>query len=776
LSSTPAIDFDQESADNFYEPGGLRAKGRIYMNHQVKTFAFRASVSMAAMLVATPVLAQAPAEQAPSLGDIIVTARRSSENLQKVPVAVSVLDSEVLEKQRITGARDLQYSTPSLVVSSDPLGGSTAPVFQLRGQIPAQGSDDTVVTYVGDVPVNSRAFAGGLFDLQSVQVIRGPQGTLFGKNSTGGAVIFTPRKADTDAVSGFIDTTVGNYSYFQAGAGVNVPVVPGKLGVRLSGQLTRQDGFVTNISGPDGADKHQELIRLSVVATPTPELTNELFVNYFRGRQHQNPLIFTDYSYGVVAFIGGPSLADAVQAEFDKQQALGPRKIDYSARPNNDDLDATIITNTTSYDFGNVTLKNIFGYYNLKPKLSLSQTSTNTPLVDVAQNKDQNSFTEELQLAGETDSLKWIIGGFFSRDKTVTTQRTFLFGGLANRTYSTDRYVSKALFAQGTYDLSGLGLNGLKFTAGLRHTWDKRTGYLLAEGYDPVNQVFVPDQPADNTRRYKNWSWTVGLDYQVNSDLLLYAVSRHSYKAGGLNLVARGVPDELLTYEPEKLTDIEIGAKATVHVGDAVIRTNVAAYRGWYKNIHFQQLANCGSVATFVINAAKGSPKGLEFEFDAALTRNLRVGGFYNRTLGKFDRFALVQPQGCTVIGAGVDLNGATFGNIAKDSAGLNASYTLPLQGDEEELVLSGNWYLRGDRQGMATGGVNSAIEGYQLFNARLDYNRIGGSAFSAGIWIRNIGNKLYVNYRNDTRALSGYNTQSYGDPETYGIDLKYRF
>jgi len=756
------------------------------MANYMKSVGLGASVSLSALIVAGPVLAQAPATAAPAeaasesgaqIADIVVTARRANESLQKVPIAVSVLSGDALELKRITTARDLQYSTPSLVVSRDPLGGSTAPVFQLRGQTPAQGSDDTVVTYLGDIPVNSRAFAGGLFDLQSVQVIRGPQGTLFGKNSTGGAVIFTPRIANTDAVSGFVNGTVGNYSYYQIAAGVNMPLVEGKLGLRVSGQIERQDGFVRNISGPDGNDRKNEVVRASLVATPTDQLRNETYFSYFHGRQHQNPLIFDVYSYGFVAFVISPALADAVQAQYDRQQQLGKRTIDYSFRKNNDDNDVFIASNITSYEFGDVTLKNIFGYYDQKPKVGLSQTSTDIPIVDVIQNKKQHAFSEELQLSGETSALRWIVGGFYSQEKTDTYQDAFLFGGPSTQGLSKDKYTSKALFAQGTYDFSQMGLEGVKFTAGLRRTWDKRDGKLDVSFFNFGTGQYVATPTISNSISYQNWSWTLGLDYQISRDVLLYVASRHSYKAGGLNLVSALAPAALQTYAPEKLTDVEIGAKATVRLGgDTVVRANVAAYRGWYKNMQFQELANCGQVASYVVNAAKGSPKGLEFEFDASVTPQLRVGGFYNRTLGKFDRFALVQPAGCTVIGSGANLNGADFGNISKNTAGLNFSYTVLVGADDEAVALSGDWYYRGKRVGVATQGVNSAIESYSLFNGRIDYNNIGGSRFSAGVWVRNIGNKLYTAYRNNVLALSAYDARAYGDPRTYGLDVKFRF
>lgn len=739
---------------------------------------FFASISTCAIVVSQPAIAQdanQPVASGNPIGEIIVTARRSNENLQSVPVAVSVLSGETLEKQRILGAKDMQYNAPSLVVSDDPLGGTTAPVFQLRGQIPAQGSDDTVVTYLGDVPVNSRAFAGGLFDLDSVQILRGPQGTLFGKNSTGGAVIFTPRKADSEAISGFFDGSMGNYSYYQIGAGVNIPVVEGKLGIRFSGQITRQDGFIRNLGGPDGADKRYEVGRVSIVATPTDGLRNETYFSYFHGRQHQNPLFYDQIGYGLIAFVAGVDAANIVQDQFDRQQALGDRTIDYSFGRNNDDNDVYIITNATSYEFGDVTVKNIFGYYNQKPKVRLSQTSTNFPLVDVIQNKNQESLSNELQFSGDTGSLKWIVGGFYSRETTDTNQRSWLFGGLATQQTARDRYSSKALFAQGTYDFTSMGMDGLSFTAGLRHTWDSRTGTQNVSNNSADG--FIPQPTLRNEQKYKNWSWTLGLDYKISNDLLLYVASRHSYKAGGLNLVSSVTPVELQTFQPEKLTDIEVGTKATVRLGgDAFVRTNIAAYRGWYKKMQFQELANCGTVASYVVNAGKGVPKGVEFEVDATVTKNLRVGGFYNRTLGKFKRFDLVEPTGCQVIGSGVELDGTDFGNIAKDTVGLNASYTYPLRADGEELVLSGNFYHRGRRVGSPTQGQNSAIDPYSLFNARFDYNNIGGTRFSVGVWVQNIGDKRYVSYRNNVLGLTGYDTVRYGDPETYGVDVKFKF
>jgi len=750
------------------------------MTVSVRALLLSVSAATCAIGAANPALAQTaatpPGPEVTSLGEIVVTARRSAENLQRVPVAVSVLNSQDIENRRITGASDIQYHAPSLVVSLDPLGGSTAPVFELRGQVPTLGTDDTVVTYFGDVPVNSRAFSGGLFDLASIQIIRGPQGTLFGKNSTGGAVVFTPEKARTDAFSGFADATVGNYSLFQVSGGVNIPLIRDKLAVRLSGEIVKRNGFTRNLGGPDGADRNYGVYRASVVATPTEELKNETEFQYFHGRQRQNPFIISSINVPLITFIDGPGIAALVQSQFNHQQQLGVRTIDYSLAKNNDDNDVYIGANTTIYHLGGVTLKNVAGYVDMSPRVYLSQTSTNWALIDVRQNKYYNSFSDEMQASGETDTLKWIVGAFYSKEKTKTHQDAYLFSPfLTTITDSSDRYTSKALFAQGTYDFTKLGLEGVKFTAGLRRTWDSRTGVLNGTNVLPFPPRVNPE--VKNTRDYANWSWTLGIDWQVNSDLLLYVASRHSYKAGGLNLVSSVEPPALQTYLPEKLTDIEIGAKTTAHLGDVIIRSNVAAYRGWYKNMQFGELANCdGHGAEYVINAAQGTPKGVEFETEAAITRDFHVGGFYDLTLGHFNKFQLIQPPGCQTIGFGENLNGADFGNISHHTVGLNASYTVPLEAPNEAIVVSGNFYWRSDRRGNATQGIDSFIRGYSLFDARVDYNNIGGRNISMGAWVHNLGNKTYTSFRNNVLELSGYDAQTYGDPRTYGVDIRYKF
>jgi iron complex outermembrane receptor protein len=330
-------------------------------------------------------------------------------------------------------------------------------------------------------------------------------------------------------------------------------------------------------------------------------------------------------------------------------------------------------------------------------------------------------------------------------------------------------YKSKALFAQATLDFSNLGLNGVKLTGGYRHTWDTRRGQVA----DQINVGLG----AANSSKGEQDSWTVGLDYQVTPNILLYAVSRRSYKAGGFNLISATIPPIYQTYKPETLQDVEIGAKTKVNLGPVPVRTNLALYRGTYKNIHTQVVGFCqGLSSSLIVNAGKGRPKGLELEIEAKPAPRLSVSGFYNRTLGKYNNFAIPTAPTCSIIGQNIDLAGQNFGNISRNTGGATVSYALPLSAPREELVFTGNMYSRSKRLGNDLEGFLSPTPGYTTVNLRVDYNNIGGTAFSVGAYMKNVFNKTYVLTRNLQLSNTGYDTYTYGDPKTYGVEATFRF
>lgn len=486
------------------------------------------------------------------------------------------------------------------------------------------------------------------------------------------------------------------------------------------------------------------------------------------GRQHATPYIPIK--------IGGLSNLFPITATlFARQQQLGLRAFDMAptVAPNIDENRSYLVSNVSTYDLGGgVNVKNIIGYWNTHSFVWINRPSYNFSQINVSQDRHLHQFSEELQLTGTSfgGALKWIAGGYLANYNSTVFQLSRLFNAsnaVSSTISSNDRYESRALFAQVTLDFGNLGLAGLKLTGGIRQSWDKRFGSQL-----PLfpNEIATSNSPL---------SWTVGLDYQATRNILIYGVTRRSYKAGGFNLVSGNLPASLFVFAPESLQDVELGIKSQFNAAGMPIRANLALYRGNYKDIQTTVTYRCGGTTTgsLITNAAKGTPKGLEFEIEARPFRNFRLSGFYNLTLGRYGEFSLpdVSSAGCILSATG-NLTGQNFGNIAKHTAGLTAEYTVPLGGRNEELEFTGNLYTRSHRLGNDLLGVYTPMPGYTLLNFRIDYNNIGGSNFSAGVYVRNLTNKLYEITRQDSINTGGSVIVQYGDPRTFGVTARVKF
>ncbi len=236
--------------------------------------------------------------------EIVVTARRREEKLQQVPIAVTALSAKALDRQHIENTTDLAYIVPSLTAYSDT--GRDEQYFTMRG-ITNQPGGPGVVAYFNEVPdlnapqlggsgaTGGAAGPGRFFDLDNVQVLKGPQGTLFGKNTIGGAILIYPKKP-ADDYSGYAQATFGNYADIELEGAVNVPVVPGKLLLRLSGQRAQRDGFTTDIrNGKDLDNRDYWVGRLSVVMRPVDGLENYLVVDDIYSHTNGSSFILRGY-------------------------------------------------------------------------------------------------------------------------------------------------------------------------------------------------------------------------------------------------------------------------------------------------------------------------------------------------------------------------------------------------------------------------------------------------------------------------------------------------
>ena len=586
---------------------------------------FLTGTALFALAAAADANAQEATEGA-SLSDIIVTARRSEERLQDVPISITVYNQEELTKRNIAVPTDLATYTPSLSVNQRY--GPEKASFSIRGFNQTNNTAPTIGMYFAEV-VGVRAQggttsgntvgAGAFTDLANVQVLKGPQGTLFGRNTTGGAILLTPQKP-TDDFGGYAEGTYGNYDQVRLTGAVNVPLAD-TFKVRLSAERNSRDGYMKNhVPGrtKDFNDINYFYGRLSIVGDLTPNLENYTIVHYSRSRTH-------GYASHIDTCTSGAAGA-ACQVQLARQTARGdgPYDVENSLINPYEHLTQWQVINTTTWNASDtLTVKNIMSYGEIRERLNLSYLSTNltTPSgmpftlfhTDGAgrgtYSAKESTFTEELQLQGKSanERLSFVVGGYleFSRPQGFSTNISANFLncisaedlnctnplGIVGTPFSETKtklsFDNHGVYGQGTYNFS----DKLSLTAGARWTFDKivgegqptrfnistapgsyidpRTGVsILRVCTDTVNHpnpagtggaIVTNSAQCSTTRVNKSDkpTWVIDLDYKPIPDLLLYGKYARGYRQGGINFNSVGFE----TWGPESMDTYEVGAK-----------------------------------------------------------------------------------------------------------------------------------------------------------------------------------------------------------------------
>jgi iron complex outermembrane receptor protein len=754
----------------------------------------------------TPPASQQDTPPSNILQEIVVTAQRREENLERTPVAVSVVTAASMVKQAVVSEADLQDAVPGLVVHGG--GASNQLGYSLRGQTvdAFSSSPPAVLPYIDEVASNP-AGASTFYDLQSVQVLKGPQGTLFGRNGTGGAVLFSTTKPSDD-YGGYISAKAGDYDLGEVEGAVNLPIVPDKLLLRVAGFYQHEDGYQHNLfNNTTVGDNDRFGTRVSLTFKPTDKLTNDLVVDY----SHTNgpgtqaviysvyppggsvkPLLNTPllYSPALDAAIGVPGAfatyvsqhpgvdPQGVVAYAALQQARGPYDASLDEPLINHD-DNVLLSNITTYDLGGDTqIKNIFGY--TRSTAIYTNDTDGTPfgiietgaVPEVIQN---TQFSEELQLLGKTlnDRLTYVTGFYYLNDDINLKDPSSLLDlspiMLPTLSTTADRStdVSYAGYAQGTYDLSQLtGVEGLNFTGGLRYTSED-----IAESQLPGSRFF--GSPALEQSDGK-LSWQVGVQEQLNSDLLLYVVSRHSFRAGGINSTAPPVAGTAETggaeFNPETATDVEVGAKFQGRLAGAPARLNVAVYNQWVDNIQRSIYALPGGRPVgLTVNVPAAEVTGTEVDGQINPTPWLKIGANLAYTDARFTDGRAVLFGVPTVYGPYPDAPSWSGSAFAEATMPLKNELSISLRGD---LYGQSNFYFS-SLNNTVNPGTN--IPGYDLVNFRVSLDD-AKTGWSLAAYLKNAFNKVYYVGGQPFGEIVGINTALPGEPRTFFIQASYTF
>jgi iron complex outermembrane receptor protein len=778
------------------------------------------------------------ATEAGGLETVVVTARRSAENAQDVPVAISTLSADDLRREQINTPQDLQGRMPSLVIGSNSQMRNTE-TPTIRGQGAQYGASPGVIIYYGEVampsdPVaNNQGGPGKFFDLANIQVLKGSQGTLFGRNTTGGALLLEPHRPENgfSASLGAQGSTLSGQSYQGV---LNTPLLDHALLLRLGGQFFARDGYTRDVAtGKDYDSKHYWTARLGLSWRPSDELENYLLVYYTDShdngtgtvieainRQGLNQAIPAAVGLDVLSRIPGLDLTQTAnlgclvldsfghssncgQDILDEQAARGPRKVQQSADPN-DMLKTGAAIDHFSWQLNdNLTLRNIGSFslfkHHYRWDLDGSRAAFNefnSP--DNLDSADMHSWTEELQLQGNArdNLLKFVAGGYYEHTSAQGgLTDAALFIEQVSQGYKESR-ASYAPFAQASYNLGDLfdPLAGLSLTLGARYTFDRINGSATlvqnALGLATLVNNFHTADISDSALTY-----TAGLDYKLGASLLYGKISR-GYKTGGMSVVV--VNPAHYTYAPEYVTNYELGQKSDFALAGMPVRINTALYYTDYTDLQkagTDSYVDPGSPSPLpqlgeaIFNVGKAWVAGAELEGMIQPLRGLTLSASYGYTRARYTQFTLLYggatPQlDCTgqqvYRNQTLQLACVPFQATPMNQFSVSGRYRLPL--DPRLGVVEGSaTYAWTDKQYSAQTTLpqdepGSWLPAYGLLNASLSWSGILGSNFDLQAYGSNLTNRLYRISNSNQWHLTYFQSSIYSKPVIVGLTLGYHF
>ncbi|QOT73331.1 TonB-dependent receptor [Sphingobium fuliginis] len=770
---------------------------------------FRSALLAATSLFATAAAAQDAAPQDSGMAqasDIIVTARRREEALQDVPISITAVSGDSLARSGVSDALGLQSRVPSLSLTNQ--GTSRNELgFAIRGQRTQESqllTDPPVGTYFAEVvQARSVGFAYALYDLQSTQVLKGVQGTLFGRNMTGGAVLIEPNKP-VDDFHAELRGQIGNYDMRDIYGMVNLPLTEG-LGVRFAGKIRKRDGFTRDVlTGRDYDDQDYQTFRTSIRFAPTPEFESNTIVDYIKTNEHGTALVGTAANPAAPAIAGyatlrgfGIPVSDVV-GQFAAQQArphyrfasgsgTGGTLDAYQTQPF-ERLKNRGVTNRTTYSLDTITFKNIVGYRKLDFDQVMDLDGVPAYLINSNRYRSIEQFSEEFQIQGKAieNRLDYVLGAYYFVEKGKDGSTSSQFPELAiagsglplntpaatflNAYAGSGKAKTFALFAAGTYAFT----DQFKVSAGIRYTTDKRNARIFAYypnlgtclfRVDTGTTSFVPatlaDCPQTNSKKWDAFTWDVTLQYEPNANLTTYISTRRGFRSGGFSLRAAST-DELQPFDPETVQEYEVGLKTRHPLGGATLTSSLAIFYQDYKNVQKQtsSIDSAGNVNTIIDNTARQKNYGGELEL-GLIAGPLNISAFYSYVGVEISQGR--QPGEFALVGS------------PHHQMGANVSYEIPLSGDAGAINLNANVSYR-TKQHLDKNDVLATEPGYELVNLRAGWDNIFGTGLGAAAFVNNLTKSYYrvgvIGIYNE----AGYISSVYGEPRTYGMELSYKF
>jgi iron complex outermembrane recepter protein len=742
-----------------------------------------------AQAIALSTVTMAASAQDFAIEEIVVTAQKRAESLQDVPVAVSAMDAGDLETLKLQNSTEIADQIPNVQIQK-PFG-DAQPVFAVRGVSMSdfsQNQSSPVALYIDEVYRGAPALQGiQMFDLERVEVLRGPQGTLFGKNTTGGAVNFHTRKPNFEE-GGYISAGFGNYNRFETKGAYETTLIEDTLAIRGAFTYTESDGYVENkLAGADDQSETDNWAgRISLRYTPTETL--DAVLTYSKSRAtptHAGAMAINITGPttlpvigpvpGGVGFFTGYNRAglDYYENESNFSEDRKHEVEGLSLTVNWDFDEEHTLTSVTSYDEGTLRI------------LSDDDGSPATIIhTDIA--SDVRAISQDLRVSSDyVGPFNWIAGIYYATETldaandydigfematalqlapaiSATDECTLLQLCSASNKYTQVRN-SIAAYTHTTYDLS----EELTLTFGLRYSEDDNQIDDLSSaryGFDGATQtqVFI-DNPIENIENVTNidrsWSGKVGLDYALNEDTLLYISYSEGYRSGSYNGQAFFDPSELNYVDPEEIEAWEVGVKTQLL--DGRVQLNGAVFQYDYTN---QQFIQIDGFLQRLVNADESQIRGAELEMVARVTEPMTIKAGVGYLDSEFKEATV----------NGVDLSGNELVSTPEWNLNLSIDYD----------VITADWgtvtaHVDGvyvDEQffdAFNTEGLQE--DAYWISNARLSYYS-ADDVVNVALWVKNIENRHYSPYRVGLQDEFGFDFATRGTPRTFGAEVTWNF
>ncbi|WP_162806312.1 TonB-dependent receptor [Sphingosinicella terrae] len=726
------------------------------------------------------------------LEEIVVTAQRRAENLQDIPLSVATVTADVAQQVGVTSPENVSVLVPSVTMQRQASG--FAPFIRGVGSTSTFiGNEPSVAIFMDDMYIPTGNAAVFEFNnIEQVEVLKGPQGTLFGRNATGGVIHIRTRRPSYETT---VDATIGYGNYDTLTAQLYASTgLSDNVAINISGfYVDQNDGWGRNVT--DGRDVYWNEswgIRSRLLWEPSDRTEVLISGGYTTRRSDQG--MASRVAPGFFGFAGY------------SPEALGADFYDgaYSAERGGQFYDTEFwsLTGRVSHEFDNATLVSITSYSETDTYFEIDLDAAPANILSADVTNWAHTFTQEIQLLSSSDSdVRWIIGGYFMKDTSRFSLEAFGLGipaafGPGARQLEQAQQDSWSIsgFAQATYEI----LPRTNLTIGLRYTSDHREetdgGAAIVSA---TGAPLVVAGPFSSDVTFSNLTGRFAIDYQVTDDFMVYAAFNRGFKSGVYNLpgysVATGAP--LPPVEPEELDAYSIGFKS--EFWNRRIRLNVEGFYYDFTNIQFQNNVPPPNVGTILSNAGAATIKGVDIDLSFAPTDRLTISASASIIDGEYDEFPdgptffplppnapIAIPAGCGFTayptgGPGVpmaqrvcDLSGNNTVNTAPFSSTVSLLYNLPtINAGEFDFVLSwnhgGGYYTEPDNLSFAR------QPKYDLVNASIRWTAPSEN-YDLRLWVNNIFEEEYYAYIQHS-GTSG-TKYSPAAPRTYGITLGVHF